>query len=341
MKNRKTKILIVKIGALGDIAISSTMLAPLKQRYPNSTITWLCGDDLKELVENFPEVDEIRTVPRAFVSGTALHKFVFLLLVWLKLAFSHYDLCIIAQHGKRYKTLPLFISAKEFRFFLGRNGSIPGRYRGTDYARLADGSDRECDRPPQFPKIKLGSSPYPPSVLLFPGGAYYEPPFNGLRRWSIDKYRTLAGKLLKEGYPVTLIGSAADKWAEKRFEGLSVESVIGETSINSLLALISKSFALVSHDSGPMHLALLTETPLVAIFGPTWHKDCLPKYGNFTTVYPTIPCYPCYDGKYFAFDCAEKLENKVEKCCEEPPCLAEISAERVMEELKKYLPPSF
>ncbi|MDR2400338.1 MAG: glycosyltransferase family 9 protein [Deferribacteraceae bacterium] len=330
------KILIIKIGAMGDIALASSVLIPLKQLYPDSRITWLCGDDLKELVENFPEVDNIITVSRRLVSGTIFHKIIFTLFCWFRLSFSRYDLCLIAHNGKRYKILPILISAKRFRLYSGRSGSIPGRYRGTDYARLADGSDCKNNLPPQFPKIKFGTTAYPRSVLLFPGGAYYEAPFDGLRRWSVDKYRSLAERLLSDGHRVTLIGGASDKWVERYFAGLNVASAVGKTSINSLLALISESSALVSHDSGPMHLAVLVKTPLVALFGPTWHRDCLPQNGNFTAVYPDIPCYPCYDGKYFAFSCAAK-RKKYEDTFEEPSCLADISVNRVLEELRKYI----
>jgi heptosyltransferase-2 len=334
----KEKILIIKIGALGDVAIASTMLAPLKEKYPNSHITWLCGDDLIDLVRNFPEVDRIITVPRAFVSGTIVHKIIFSLLVWIRVAFSSFDLCILAQQGRRYRNLPVFISAKKFRYLSGRNGLIPGRYRGADYARLADGSDRETDKPPVFPKINFGQSIYPRSVLLFPGGAYYSAPFNGLRRWSMEKYRTVAARLLAKGYSVTLIGSASDKWAEKYFEGLDVVSAIGKTTINSLMALIADSYALISHDSGPMHLAILSGTPLVAVFGPTWSRDFLPGKGSFIALSSDLPCSPCYDGKYFAFSCAGKLRD--EACggqCKEPPCLAGISAQKVLDALEKLI----
>jgi heptosyltransferase-2 len=312
------------------------MLAPLKEKYPNSHITWLCGDDLIDLVKNFPEVDRIITVPRAFVSGTVVHKIIFSLLVWIR-AFSRFDLCILAQQGRRYRYLPVFISAKKFRYLSGRNGMIPGRYRGADYARLADGSDRETDKPPVFPKINFGPSAYPRSVLLFPGGAYYFAPFDGLRRWSIEKYRTIAVQLLTKGYPVTLIGSASDRWTEKYFEGLDVVSAIGKTTINSLMALIANSYALISHDSGPMHLAVLSGTPLVAVFGPTWHRDFLPGKGNFIALSSDLQCSPCYDGKYFAFSCAEKLCGGACAESKEPPCLAGISAQKVLDALEKLI----
>ncbi|MDR2104508.1 MAG: glycosyltransferase family 9 protein, partial [Deferribacteraceae bacterium] len=319
MKKKCDRILIIKIGALGDIALASSILPALKESSPDSHITWLCGDDLEQLVANFSEVDKIITVPRRFVSGTVFHKIVFCMIVWLKLSLSHYDLCIIAQQGKRYRILPIFISAKRFRFFLGRSGNIPGRYRGTDYARLAVGSDSEGDIPPTFPKINI--PPAAPlttrNILLFVGGAYYEEPFDGLRRYSAEKYRLIAERLLSAGYQVTLIGSKADRWVESHFEGLDVTSALGKTTINSLLAIIASSSALISHDSGPMHLAVLLQTPLVAIFGPTWHKDCLPRDGKFAAIYPELPCYPCYDGKYFAFACAKK-RKKVGNTFEEP-----------------------
>jgi ADP-heptose:LPS heptosyltransferase len=102
------------------------------------------------------------------------------------------------------------------------------------------------------------------------------------------------------------------------------------------MALISDSYALVSHDSGPMHLAILSGTPLVAVFGPTWYRDFLPGKGNFIALSSDHQCSPCYDGKYFAFSCAEKLRGACGEC-KEPPCLAGISVQKVLDALGKLI----
>lgn len=62
--NAHPQILIVKLAAVGDVVMASTMLPALRQRWPKARITWLCGKGVAPLVALFEGVDEVLTVAK-------------------------------------------------------------------------------------------------------------------------------------------------------------------------------------------------------------------------------------------------------------------------------------
>lgn len=100
-----------------------------------------------------------------------------------------------------------------------------------------------------------------PFVALGPGSPW------GAKRW--PWYAELA---LQSRWPTVLIGGATDAAL-----GLAIEtaapgravSACGQVGPRTSAALIDRAAALVTNDSSPLHLALATGTPIVALFGPT------------------------------------------------------------------------
>ena len=90
---------------------------------------------------------------------------------------------------------------------------------------------------------------------------------NVFRDWGIENFSALIGKLKNDGVTVFLIGSGAaeqerGRELENRFR---VDNLVGKLSITRLLYLVSHSSVYVGADSGPLHAASLTTTPLVAL----------------------------------------------------------------------------
>ncbi|MDR0454635.1 MAG: glycosyltransferase family 9 protein [Deferribacteraceae bacterium] len=323
LNNKKSRILIIKIGALGDIVTASTMIGTIRSKEPDAHITWLCGKDLSPLVRLIDGIDEILTVNRKLISGNVLQKIILTLTVWKLLFFKKYDLCIIGQLGIKYKLLPIFSRCREVRMFGGRYGPLSGRYRGDEYFRLASGSDNYFSEHAPLAKISIPSEKNN-TVMLFPAGSYDIPLYDGLRRWPVEKYVSLAKRLIERGFRVGLIGEPRDKWAEKYFDGLEVTSFIGKTTIHELMSLLAGSLALITHDGGPMHIAYLLDIPVIAMFGPTLHKDFLIETKKAMAISSHPPCSPCYDGKNYAR-------------CKSNICLQNISVEQVLHKFDKLI----
>ena len=103
-------------------------------------------------------------------------------------------------------------------------------------------------------------------------------------------------------------------------------SLAGEIDIATTIAVISRLDAMVTNDSGPMHIAGALDIPFIAIFGPT-HPDLgfCPGYPSGTIIYSGIACSPCSLHGYS--HCRMGKRN----------CMNSIPWERVWESLNKTL----
>ena len=77
------------------------------------------------------------------------------------------------------------------------------------------------------------------------------------------------------------------------------------------MALIADARAVVSNDSGPMHIAAAFNKPLVSLFGPTDPVKTGP-YGwqtneNFRVIRSRVPCSPCFKKKCGNFICMDNI----------------------------------
>jgi heptosyltransferase-2 len=84
--------------------------------------------------------------------------------------------------------------------------------------------------------------------------------------------------------------------------------------------------AVVSHDTGPLHLAGLSRAPLIGIFGPTDPATFLPRRPFSVAIWGGhgFACRPCYDGRNFA-------------PCQFNGCMHQVSPELVLRELDRLL----
>ena len=139
-------------------------------------------------------------------------------------------------------------------------------------------------------------------IALAPGGARNPARDNPLRRWPLEHYAALARAARREGHAVLLTGSADDAWIRPAFAGIGVIDLIESTTLPGLVALYARCAAVVTHDSGPLHLARLVDARVVALFGPTAPATLLRESTRAIALWPgvALPCAPCYDGLSFA-----------------------------------------
>lgn len=323
-------ILIIKLAALGDAVMASSMLTAIRSRWPEAHITWLCGNSIAPLVRLFEDVDELLTVDdKLLLSGPLPAKLRTLVSTACRLAGRSFDLCLLGHSDWRYRLIPILARCSVRRGFGKRNGPIPGRWHGTEYARLALGGDGSITMLAELARLRLPSEQpaidkvaHP--VILVPGGAQNIMRDDGLRRWPVAHYRALAEALLMRGIGVSLIGAPSDLWVEDAFTGLTVTSHIGKTDVFALLKLLSQARGCVTHDTGPMHLAYLMGTPTVALFGPTLAMEKTPAMAHVRVLSADMSCAPCYDGRNYAQ-------------CTDPICMRSVSPKSVLASLLKLL----
>jgi len=178
--------------------------------------------------------------------------------------------------------------------------------------------EEKLDRVYRFLK-EVGLNPERP-FLVFATGAAYGP----AKKWPLEYFRKLSELLTKEGFEVCLVGSEREReegeWVASNLKG--IYNLCGKTDITLLPYIFLLSKALVSNDSGLMHLGAALKIPQIAIFGSTDPEVTGPLNPYAIVLKSDLPCSPCF-----------------ERTCPKGnyQCLKEISVERVWKELQKIL----
>lgn len=310
-----------------------SMLSAIDQKESGSSITWICGKTVAPLVRATNRVDEIIELDdRKLLKGGKASALAVLFGLWIGLLGRRFDLIITSHADPRYKLLSLTAIGKIRRSFgekEGRRWPVPGRYHADEYVRLVTGTDGPMSlkalipplRPPLREDLKKKLQEGKKIVALAPGGAKNILRDDSLRRWPLENYAHVAEKLLRGGFQVLITGSASDDWVKETFRKLPVTDLVGETSLVDLTALYGECQLVITHDSGPLHLAIASGTRVLALFGPTAPSEKIPRNEKVRVLWggEHLACRPCYDGRNYA-DCSDNQ------------CLKSLTMERVYQE---------
>jgi lipopolysaccharide heptosyltransferase II len=131
-----------------------------------------------------------------------------------------------------------------------------------------------------------------PAVGLLPGAAW-----GASKQWPPELFGRLVPLLMDGGArPLVVIGPGEETLAAAISEaaGLDVPTVGPELDVAGLFGLLSLLETAVCNDSGPMHLAALTGTPVVALFGPTDPRRTAPTGDGHRLLHQALECSPCF-----------------------------------------------
>jgi heptosyltransferase I len=146
------------------------------------------------------------------------------------------------------------------------------------------------------------------------------------KHWGSAKYAYVARHFLRKGFAVALMGSRRERVVCEEVARLAPGSVdiAGETTLTELAALIRRSTISVTNDSGPMHLAVALDRPVVSVFGPT-DPVWIGPYGRAGAVLQAgVPCSPC-------------LLRQLSRCRYGHVCMENVSAGAVIERMEHIL----
>ncbi len=137
------------------------------------------------------------------------------------------------------------------------------------------------------------------------------------KTWPAGHWRELARLLDAAGIPWVALGRGTPL-----FPGYPAD-LANRTSLRETSALLAASRALVSGDSGPLHMAGAVGTPVVALFGPTTREwGFYPAGSDDVVLERALPCRPC------------SLHGNT-SCRHAGRCLADISPEEALEALQR------
>lgn len=334
----KKRLLIVKLGAIGDVVM--TIPAAYAMHEKGYDIDWLCGEIVAPVLQLYPWINIIAVEERPLLRGTVLERLRATTGIWHKLAGQHYDLCATLYYDRRYAMLTWPVRA-ERRLMLSRvqraSRLIAGRHHSDEYLRILLEADDICRperaeplRPSNLPPCRLPDRRATVRVAIVPGGASNMVRQQILRRWRLSAYVDLTRKLLERGYEVVLLGGPDDVWARAEFAGLAAcEALfdrIGTLSLPEVISVCDSCDIVVTHDTGPMHLAGLSQASILGLFGPTNPGDFLPRRRGVRAIWggEHLACRPCYDGREFA-------------PCRNNECMQQITLPMVLQQMDALL----
>lgn len=328
------RALIIKFGAIGDVVM--TIPAAHALHLSGFEIDWVCGVQVLPLLERYSWIRPIVADDRALFGGTALGRVRSLAGIWRRIAGVRYEICATLYYDSRYKVVSLPVRAAR-RLVLShtdrRRRLLPGRHHSDEYLRVMLGRDvgpvevgLAPVRPESLPPSPLPQTARPARILLVPGGARNARRSDALRRWPIESYVCVAKGLLQLGLEVVLVGGPEDRWVSDAFAGLQLANEIGNLSILQTLALMDASDIVLTHDTGPLHLAGITAAGIVSIFGPTDPWGRLPQRAGAVALWggEGFACRPCYDGTEYA-------------PCRDNTCMQQVTSEMVLREIEHLL----
>lgn len=174
------------------------------------------------------------------------------------------------------------------------------------YAALADAPMRDVPPPSALPRPALAVADEVAEQVLARLGLHTEQPlfafapgaeFGTAKRWPVAQFSELANRILAERpqAQVALLGSAKDAEVCDEIVRIApgVRSLAGSTSLSEAIALIAKAEAMVSNDSGLLHIASALNRPIVAIYGPTDPNHAPPFSDRSKSIWLGIECAPC------------------------------------------------
>ncbi|KPW82438.1 heptosyltransferase-2 [Pseudomonas congelans] len=324
------KILIVGPSWVGDMVMAQTLFQCLKQRHPECEIDVLAPEWSRPILERMPEVRAALSFPL----GHGALELATRRRIGKSLA-CQYDQAILLPNSLKSALVPFFAGIPkrtgwrgEFRYGLLNDVRTldKQRYPLMIERFMALAFDKGVELPRPYPRPSLRIDPTTRDAALSKFGLTLDRPvlalcpgaeFGESKRWPAEHYAQVADASIREGWQVWLFGSKKDhpvgeSIRQELIPGLREESVnlSGETSLAEAIDLLSCADAVVSNDSGLMHVAAALNRPLVAVYGSTSPGFTPPLADEVEVVRLGIECSPCFERtcRFGHYNCMRLLE---------------------------------
>lgn len=309
------RILVVGPSWVGDMVMAQTLFRTLKALDPNKAIDVLAPAWSQPLLARMPEVDEGLDLPfahgelalgRRRALGKALRS-------------RHYGQAIVLPNSLKSALSPFFASIPKRTGWRGemRYGLL-NDLRVLDKARYplmiqrfaALGYPLGADLPQRLPWPqlrtdaqsqqcalgRLGLSEERPVLAFCPGAE-----FGSSKRWPAEYYALVAKEMISKNWQLWIFGSANDREVAATISSRLPEEIsahchnlAGVTELAEAIDLLALADAVVSNDSGLMHIAAALQRPLVVVYGSTSPEFTPPLTDNVRVLSEPVDCGPCF-----------------------------------------------
>ncbi|MDE9433311.1 ADP-heptose--LPS heptosyltransferase RfaF [Xenorhabdus bovienii] len=311
------KILVIGPSWVGDMMMSQSLYRTLKALYPNAEIDVMAPAWCRPLLAKMPEVNQALAMPLGHGTlGLGERR-----RLGIALRDSTYDRAYVLPNSFKSALVPFFANIPlrtgwrgEMRYGLLNDIRVLNksafplmvqRYVALAYDGKMMGGAEDLPQPLLWPQLDVSDEDIAESTAAFniadhrpiigfcPGAE-----FGPAKRWPHYHYAALAEQLItRKGYQILLFGSAKDHEAGEDIRALLSEgtredclNLAGQTSLEQAVNIIAACDAIVTNDSGLMHVAAALNRPLVALYGPS-SPDFTPPLSNKAEVIRLITGY--------------------------------------------------
>ncbi|HID9395348.1 TPA: ADP-heptose--LPS heptosyltransferase RfaF [Serratia marcescens] len=310
------KILVIGPSWVGDMMMSQSLYRTLKAEYPSAEIDVMAPAWCRPLLARMPEVNQALAMPLGHGAlGLGERR-----RLGRVLRANRYDRAYVLPNSFKSALVPFFADIPQRTGWRGemRYGLL-NDVRVLDkaafplmvqrYVALAydKGRIQRADDLPQpllWPRLQVSDEEIADTTAAFnltdsrpivgfcPGAE-----FGPAKRWPHYHYAALAQRLIESGYQIALFGSAKDHEAGEQIRAALQEdardfclNLAGKTQLEQAVILIAACRAVVSNDSGLMHVAAALNKPLIALYGPS-SPDFTPPLSDKARVIRLISGY--------------------------------------------------
>lgn len=306
------KVLIIGPAWVGDAVMAQSLYKTLLQQDPEITIDVLAPSWSHQVLERMPEVRKAWTSP--FGHGEVSLKKRFQL--GRQLAAEGYDQAIVLPNSLKSALVPFWAKIKQRTGWRGEaRWGLLNDLRYLDKKALplmiqrfiSLGLTKGLPLPEKLPWPSLQTSPRtieitleklgltrPEKLLAICPGAEYGPS----KRWPAQYYAEVANRQVEAGWAVWIFGSAKDSPLAKEIQtacGNACVDLTGKTELREAIDLMSLATAVVTNDSGLMHIAAALNRPLIALYGSSSPHFTPPLSDQVEQLFLSLDCRPCFN----------------------------------------------
>lgn len=310
------KILVIGPSWVGDMMMSQSLYRTLKAEYPSADIDVMAPAWCRPLLARMPEVSQALAMPLghgALALGERRR-------LGHALRASGYDRAYVLPNSFKSALVPYFANVPQRTGWRGemRYGLLNDirvldkaafplmvqRYVALAYDKQRIQRAEDLPQPILRPQLQVSDeeiaettsafnlTDHRPIIGFCPGAE-----FGPAKRWPHYHYAALAQMLIDNGYQIALFGSAKDSEAGEQIRSTLAENsrdfcfnLAGETQLEQAVILLAACQAVVSNDSGLMHVAAALNKPLIALYGPS-SPDFTPPLSDKAKVIRLISGY--------------------------------------------------
>jgi heptosyltransferase I len=293
-ESQQLRVLIVRLGAMGDILHALPSVTALRAVHPEWFIGWAVEPQWRGLLAaegsgmrgpGMPVVDRVHVIPakqwgRKPLSAATLRQ---IRSVRHELREARYDVCIDLQGALRSAVFGKWAHPRRLvgeeeprewvaRYLFDETVRTAGVHVIEQALEVTNAVARERLplMPPWLPRSEaaelycnrhLGNKRF---VILNPGAGW------GAKRWPAERYGTVAQALAAQGFGIVINSGPGEESLAQEVNAASGGIVLTlSPSLDELIALTRRASLVIAGDTGPLHLASALSIPVVGIFGPT------------------------------------------------------------------------